>query len=267
MLDNCIKACEAKLDRDIPQTALMSILAGMIIAVAAAVSNMVTFSIDNVSVSKTISGLIFPFGLAMIVVLGADLFTGNCLTATTVFDGRRSWCDVATNLLMVYLANCVGAVMVAAIVVDSGVLDAGNGQLALYTIEVCARKAAVPFTRGLLLGFLCNVMVTIGVLMAYAANNTAGKMIGAYIPVAFFVMCGFEHIVANFYYFAAGEFAVSVPEYYALAVEAGVDTQAITNIASPLASVTIGNIVGGLFIAFIIYYGKREMRVSYEIRK
>ena len=107
------------------------------------------------------------------------------------------------------------------------------------------------------LGFFCNVLVTIGVLISLGSKDTIGRFIGAYMPVAFFVICGFEHSIANMYYVPTGIFAASNPAYQALAVQAGVN---LANVSwgsffmGNLLPVTLGNILGGLAISFIFWY-------------
>jgi len=122
-------------------------------------------------------------------------------------------------------------------------------------------KCAMPFGNALVLGVFCNVLVCAGVMMALCAKDVAGRSIGAYVPVALFVICGFEHCVANMFFIPAGLFALTVPKYVALAAEAGVNTTALTwanFLLKNLLPVTLGNLIGGVGFGVAIWAGNRK---------
>ena len=102
---------------------------------------------------------------------------------------------------------------------------------AVYTIRVGAAKCALPFGSALGLGVLCNLLVCLGVLAAASARETPGRLMGAFLPVCFFVLCGFEHSVANLYYIGAALMAAAVPQYASLAAAAGVDLAPLTPVS------------------------------------
>lgn len=229
----------------------------MLIALGGASTNTAVFGITDVWTAKTICALLFPFGLGMVVIMGAELFTGNCLMGITLLDGKCSLFQMIRSWVIVYLANFVGSLLVAGGCVWFGQMDLGQGQLAVYTMKVAAAKCAISFGNGIVLGFLCNFLVCLGVLMALSAKDSAGKIISAYLPVAFFVLCGFEHSVANMYYISAGLLAKSVPAYAELASQAGLDLSSLTLsnfLVSNLVPVTIGNILSGLFVSWIMWF-------------
>ena len=176
----------------------LGILAGILIGVGAVMANTAACGLQaNLSVSRVVCGLLFPFGLIMVIFTGAELFTGNCLITISALSGAVRWRDMARNLAAVYLGNLTGAVFLAALVVYSGQLDLSGGQLAVYTIQTAAAKCSLPFGRALVLGMLCNFLVCIGVMCALCGRDAPGKALGAYLPVCVFVICGFEHCVAN----------------------------------------------------------------------
>jgi formate/nitrite transporter len=227
---------------------LRAVLAGALVAFGAAVTNTAVHSIANVSAARIISGLLFPFGLGMVMLLGAELFTGNCMIPISVLEGKTTAARMLYNWGVVYLGNFFGALLLAAGCAYFGQMNYSGGGLAVYTIQVAAGKSAIPFFSGVALGFFCNVLVCAGVFCSLSARDTAGRIMGAYIPVAFFVICGFEHCIANMYYIPAGLFAMTVPEYARLAAEAGVDAVALTwggFFLGNLIPVTLGNILGG----------------------
>lgn len=261
IVKNYVETGKKKAEMPVIRMLLLGILAGALIAFGSAVSNTAVHSIENGSLAKLVSGLVFPFGLAMIVVLGAELFTGNSLIVISVCEKRITVLQMFRSWLVVYLANLLGAVLVAAGCAFFGQLSLSGGQLAVYTVKVAAAKTSLPFSNGVVLGFFCNFLVVIGVLMSLSAKDTAGKIMGAYLPVAYFVICGFEHCVANMYYIPAGIFAAGIPRYAGLAAEAGIDRSSLTwgnFFMANLLPVTIGNILGGVAAGVLFWAGQKE---------
>lgn len=242
---------------------LLAVLAGFFIAMGGAVTNTAAHSIGNVGVARIVCGLLFPFGLAMVVLTGAELFTGNTLITISVLDGKATAFEMLRNWGVVYLGNTAGAMLVAAGCAYGGQLNYSGGQLAVFTMKLAAGKCALPVGGAIILGILCNVLVTAGVLLSLSAKDLTGRVVGAYLPVAFFVICGFEHCIANLYYIPAGLFAKTIPAYAALAGESGVDLTALTwgnFLLRNLLSVTIGNIIGGTAMGALYWYchGRKE---------
>ena len=262
--ENYAQAGAAKTRSPAWRLLLLGVLAGFLIAMGGAVTNTAGHTIDNVGLMRVVSGLLFPFGLAMVVLTGAELFTGNTLITISVLDRRATVGGMLRNWALVYLGNTVGALLTAAGCVFSGQLDYSAGGLAVFTMKVAAGKCGLTFGHAVVLGVLCNVLVTLGVLLALSAKDLPGRVLGAYLPVAFFVICGFEHSIANLFYIPAGLFARSVPRYAALAAEAGLDLSVLTwgnFFLRNLLPVTLGNIlgggaVGGLFWACWLRKGK-----------
>ncbi|HJA64640.1 MAG TPA: formate/nitrite transporter family protein [Candidatus Intestinimonas stercoravium] len=255
-IDAYSTAGRTKLRRSASSLLLLGILAGAIIAVAAAATNTAVYGISDTWTLRTICALIFPFGLGLVVVTGAELFTGNCMLPITLLDGGGTIGQMLRNWVLVYIGNTLGALLVAGLCVFCGQLDYSSGALAVYTIRVGAGKCALSFWNGLGLGILCNVLVCLGVLAANSAKETAGRLLGAYLPVCFFVLCGFEHSVADLYYIGAALMAAAVPEYAAQAVAAGVDLAPLgmAGAVSALIPVTLGNILGGAGLGALLWY-------------
>ena len=244
---------------------LLAVLAGFFIAMGGAVTNTAAHTIDNVGTARVVCGLLFPFGLAMVVLTGAELFTGNTLITISVLDGQATVAGMLRNWGVVYLGNTVGAVLVAAGCAFGGQLNYSGGQLAVFTMKLAAGKCALPVGNAVILGVLCNVLVTTGVLLALSAKDLTGRVMGAYLPVAFFVICGFEHCIANLYYIPAGLFAKAIPAYAALAVESGVDISVLTWVnflLRNLLPVTAGNIMGGAAMGALFWYchGRKDVQ-------
>ena len=236
---------------------LMGAFSGLIIGMGSSVANTATFSfILNPSASRVISGLLFSFGLGIIMLTGMELFTGNCLICISVLEKKTKIKNVLYNWLFVYLGNFIGAFLLALAHVYAGQVALGNGSLAVHTIRVAANKCGMSFGSALVMGILCNIMVCLGVLVSLSAKDAAGRIIGAFIPIVFFVINGYEHCVANMYYIPAGLLANTVAVYAALASETGVDAEKLNIFGflfGNLLPVTIGNIIGGTIVGMSMW--------------
>ncbi len=221
---------KAKASMSLGKTLLLAILAGMFIALAG-----VGATFGNVYVNKVMGAAIFPAGLAMVIIAGSELFTGNCLLILPVLEKTITIGKMLRNLLIVYVGNLVGATLIATMTVWGGTFDG------IYdtVITTAVTKTALPFGTALLRGILCNILVCLAVWMAMAAKDVAGKIMGLFFPVFLFVLCGFEHCVANMFYLPAGIFAA---DKYDVAIE-GLSTYRMW--VGNLLPVTLGNIIGG----------------------
>lgn len=256
-IDTYAKLGAAKAKAPAVRLFLLGMLAGFFIAMAGAATNTAAFSFSSASAIKLICGLLFPFGLVMVILTGAELFTGNCLMAISLLARTAGAGGVARNLVTVYFGNFAGALLGAAACVLAGQFGLSGGALAVYTIKLAAAKCSLSFGRAFLLGVLCNILVCTAVVCAIMAKSLPGKAVGAYLPICFFVLCGFEHCVANMYYIPAGLFALAVPEYAGLALAAGVDVGALSwggFLLNNLLPVTLGNVLGGAGLAVLLWY-------------
>lgn len=254
---NYADAGVGKATRQGTQLFLLAIMAGAMIAFGSVISNTAAFGLTDPGLARLVSGLVFPFGLGMVMLTGAELFTGNTLLIIPVLERRIGWGGVLRNWLIVYAGNAVGSVLVAASCVWFGQMELGGGKLAVYAVKVAATKSGLPPVNAFVLGILCNVLVTIAVLMCLGARDVAGKVLGVYLPIATFVIAGFEHSIANQFYGPAGLFAMERASYATLVADAGIDTAPLTwlgYLTHNLIPVTLGNIVGGLVVGFVYWY-------------
>ena len=236
---------------------VLGIAAGLLIGLGAVTSSTAAHALTDAGMVRLVSGLIFPIGLIMVILLGTELFTGNALMVTAAIDGRITWGGLARNWALVYLGNFVGAVLLAAGMAFFGQLNIGGGDLAVYTAKVAAAKADLPWGNAFVLGTFCNLMVCIAVYLGNTAQETSGRIMGIYVPIMGFVLAGFEHCVANMYYIPAGIFANMNAAYAGLIAEAGINTAALnfgTFITANLIPVTLGNIVGGVAVGLVMYF-------------
>ena len=255
---NLVRSCKAKAELSLSRMLPLAILAGMLIAFGGAVTNTAGYDLSSFSMVRLVSGLLFPLGLGMVILSGAELFTGNCLMVLTLLEREITTAQMLKSWFWVYFGNAVGGLLVAAGCAFSGQLGYSAGKLAVFGIRLAAGKCALPFGNAVVQGFFCNLLVCLGVLLSGSAKDTLGKIAGAYLPVCYFVICGFEHCIANLFYIPVGLFAQMVPEYAQLAVAAGVDTAALNwgqMLFGNLIPVTLGNILGGTAVGLLFRAG------------
>ena len=248
------------------RTFVLAVLAGMFIALAGCGASAASCTIGG-SGGKLIGACVFPAGLTLVILAGSELFTGNCLLLLPVLQREITPGAMVKNWTIVYLGNFAGSLLIAWMAAASHQLGMFEGQLAVSAVRTAAAKASMPFMDGFLKGILCNMLVCLAVWVSFGAKDAAGKIIGLFYPIVVFVVCGFEHSIANMYYCPAGLFAMSRSEYAALAAgESGGLTWGNFFLKN-LIPVTLGNIVGGaVFVGaaywFVYLRGKDVQQVS-----
>lgn len=220
---------------------LLGVFAGMFIASAG-----VGATFGNVYGGKIAGACIFTAGLAMVVVAGSELFTGNNLMVIALFNRKIKLHQLLKNWLLVFLGNFIGALFVAVVAVISGAFD----QIPDTVVATANVKVNLGFFEALLKGIMCNFLVCIAVWMATAASTVTGKIAAVFLPIMLFVLCGFEHSIANMFYIPAGMITGAIN---------GISAPAITEfLLNNLLPVTIGNIIGGAILVaggyFLAYH-------------
>ena len=256
-----MNAARGKTELPLLRMILLGIFAGMFIAGGASASSLAMHAISNVGLARLVAGAIFPVGLMMIILVGGELFTGDCLMIMGCVHGKFSAAKMIKVLVVVYLSNFVGSVLFAELVNLSGQYSYTNGLLGAFTIKVAMGKVNLSFAAAFASGILCNIFVCMAVLMAAAAKDISGKIWAIFFPILAFIVSGYEHCVANMYYIPAGIFAASNETYVARAMEAYGYTAAqladlnwINLVVKNLIPVTLGNIVGGMiFVGLPLY--------------
>lgn len=239
---------------------ILGILAGAFIAFGAQASNMATHTIADVATAKLIGGLIFPAGLILVLMAGAELFTGNNLMILALCERKITLIQLLRSWVVVYAGNLVGSVLIAILISWSGQLNYTGGLLGAVTIKAAAGKVALPFFPAVVLGVLCNWLVCLAVWTSFGAKDGISKAVCVFFPIWTFVASGFEHSVANMYYIAAGIFAKCHPSYVAKAIEAGASQSVIDALnwssmfTGNLIPVTLGNIIGGAGFVGLVYW-------------
>lgn len=260
IIDNNIKTGINKVNLPKFQMILLGIIAGMFIAFGGSASSMAMHGIEDVGLARTVAGAIFPCGLMLIILVGGELFTGNCLISIAVFSKKVSVYKMVSNLVVVYFSNMIGATFITFCIFASGQFDYSNGGLGAFTIKVALGKVNIAPERALLSGMLCNILVCLAIFMAGSSRDVIGKILAIFFPIWVFVISGFEHCVANMFYIPAGIFASTNDTYVAKAQELygitreQIDQISLSGFAKNLLPVTVGNIIGGMIFVGLIFF-------------
>jgi len=229
---------------------VLSLLAGFYIAFGAQLSTVVTQDaalFTGQGIARLLGGSVFSIGLMLVVICGAELFTGNSLLTGAALHGEISWAKLLENWGLVLAGNFIGSLFFAWLMFESRLWE--QGTVADQAIRIAAYKCKLSFSTAFIRGILCNWLVCLAVFMATSARDVSGKLLACYIPIMTFVASGFEHSVANMYFiptglFVSAELQRSDPalNWYGFVV-------------GNLMPVTLGNIVGGVvFVACAYWY-------------
>lgn len=218
---------------------LLGILAGIFIGLGGLGNIIFTQTLAGIDpgLAKFAGAMVFPVGLMLVVVCGAELFTGNNLMSLAVMEKKITLGQMFRNWGLVYIANFIGSLFLVLIVFYSGTL---TGDAATKAIAVAEGKVALTVSQAFFKGILCNVIVVLAVWMATAAQDITSKIFACWFPIMLFVLCGFEHSVANMFFMPMGMILGANVTFIQLIVN--------------LVPVTLGNIVGGAIIIPFMYH-------------
>ena len=245
------------------QMLALAVLAGAFIALGAVFATTVTAGSSRIlsfGVTKLLGGLVFCLGLILVVVAGAELFTGNNLIVMAWAGGKVSTRLLLRNWGIVYVGNFVGAGMTAVLVFLSGQYALGNGAVGLNALNIANAKVNLGFGQAIVLGVLCNALVCLAVWLCMSARTTTDKILAIIFPITAFVAAGFEHSIANMYFIPVG-----------LLIKAGANASfwggGLDFVAGDYANltwgnffvanllpVTIGNMIGGAVMVGAVYW-------------
>jgi formate/nitrite transporter len=224
------------------RTATLGLLAGAFIAFGGMFFTLVmTDSGLGFGPARLLGGLAFSLGLVLVVVGGAELFTGNNLIVMAWAARKVMTSELLRNWGLVYLSNLAGALGCVVLVYFSGTLELGGGAVARTASAIAEAKVGLGFVEAFSRGILCNTLVCLAVWLCFAAHSVSGKILAIFLPVSAFVALGFEHSVANMYLIPVGM----------LAGPGGFD---LAGFAGNLLPVTLGNIVGGGVFVALVYW-------------
>ena len=209
-------------------------------------------------VIRLLAGLVFCLGLILVVIGGAELFTGNNLIVMAWASGKVSGKDLLRNWLIVYVGNFVGAVSTAALMFFTKQYTFGSSAVGIAALKTAVTKCELTFWQALALGVLCNALVCMAVWLTYSARSTIDKIAAIIFPITAFVAAGFEHSIANMYFIPYALFVKGFDAEFMAGVGEKVshlDVLTWSNFfLKNLIPVTIGNIIGGAVLVAAVYW-------------
>jgi len=241
---------------------LLAILAGAFIALGAVLSTAATAGLGGelpYGLVKLVGGVTFCLGLILVVVAGAELFTGNNLIVMAWASGKVPTSKLLRNWGIVYFGNLIGSLATVALVFASGHFDSGGGVVGQNALAIALAKSQLGFTQAVVLGILCNALVCLAVWLCMSARSTTDRILAILFPITAFVAAGFEHSVANMYFIPAGLLLKEGgnPALLEHAAAGGADLASLswtTFLAGNLLPVTLGNIIGGTVLVGLVYW-------------
>jgi formate transporter FocA len=239
----------------------LSVMAGAFISIGAIFSTTVSAGAADMpfGVTRLLAGLVFSLGLILVIVGGAELFTGNNLIVMAWASGKVTTWQVLRNWAIVYLGNFVGSFATAVLMFFSGQYTFGRGVVGVAALTVANTKSDLDFVSAIALGIMCNALVCLAVWLTFSARSTTDRIMAIIPPITAFVAAGFEHSIANMYFILIGLFikAGASPSFWEMIKKTPADYAALTwqnFFINNLLPVTIGNIIGGAVLVGAVYW-------------
>ena len=245
------KAGSAKAALPLGKAFLLAVMAGFYIGLGATFMLVVkTDTGVGFGLSSLLGGVAFALGLTLVLIAGAELFTGNSLMTIGLLSKKYTLTQLLSRWGVVYLGNLVGSLLLALILYLGAFHTLGGGAVGETIVSVAAAKASLAPNVVFFRGILCNVLVCLAVWMGFAATSLADKFVAAVVPVAGFVACGFEHCVANMFFIPLGLLTQGA---------LGLDTVTVAGMVQNIIFATLGNLVGGaVFVAAAYWFIYRK---------
>ena len=249
----------SKAGLDTTRTFVLAVLAGAFIALGAMFATVVTAGASDVpyGLARLAGGVVFTLGLVLVVVAGAELFTGHNLIVMAWADRRVTLGRLLRNWGIVYAGNLVGALATALLVYAARQYEFGDGAVGLNALAIANTKASLGWGQAVALGILCNALVCLAVWLSYGARSLTDKFFAILLPISAFVAAGFEHCVANMFFIPMGLLVKSDDAFVSAQGDAAPDLATLTwqrFVGANLVPVTLGNIVGGAVMVGAIYW-------------
>ncbi len=250
------KAGVTKGNMDFLSMFVLSILAGIFIAFGAALYTLVTHDTHlPLGMTKLIGGIVFCLGLILVIIAGAELFTGNTLVVMAYVSRKITLEQLMRNWVIVFVGNFVGSIAIALLVFESGHFAMGSWAVGAKALAIANGKVHLTFGQAFIRGVLCNMLVCLAVWLCFSGRSVTDKILAIIFPITAFVALGFEHCVANMYFIPVGLLLKSNP--HVLAAAGNIDLSGLTAsgfLVRNLLPVTLGNMVGGVFLVAGIYW-------------
>jgi formate transporter len=235
----------------------LAVLAGAFIALGGVFATVALTGAAPWGATRVLAGVVFSVGLILVVVGGAELFTGNNLIVMAWAGGRIGTPALLKNWGVVYAGNFLGAVSVSLAVYVAGTHHAGGGAFGATALRIAADKLRPDFVQAVVLGILCNVLVCLAVWLTYSARTTADRILAIVPPISVFVAAGFEHSVANMYFIPLGLLIAALDPGFVTAGGLEASARLLTwggFLGRNLVPVTIGNVIGGALLVGGVYW-------------
>ncbi|MCF8069776.1 MAG: formate transporter FocA [Desulfobacterales bacterium] len=251
-----------KAQMDIVDTFVLSLLAGAFISLGAVFATTIatgSIGIIPYGVRQLLSGFVFSLGLVLVIVGGAELFTGNAMIIMAWAGKKVSTISLLKNWIVVFIGNLVGSIATVILVFISEQYTFGNGAVGNTALMTANAKSGLDFFQAIALGILCNALVCLAVWLTFSARSTTDRILAIIPPITAFVAAGFEHSIANMYFIPMGNLIKSYasPSFWVAIGKTPSDFMNITwnnFIFNNLVPVTIGNIIGGGFLVAAVYW-------------
>ncbi len=259
------------------QTFLLGILAGVYIAIGAQFATFViSDSTLHFGLNSLIAGIVFSLGLMLVVVGGAELFTGNCLIIMGYISKRITTYEMLNNWVVSFAGNLVGSLTMVCWMSQTHQWEFFHNMVGAKALLIANTKVNLDFTTALARGVLCNSMVCLAVWLCFSGRSVADKILSIVFPIGGFVASGFEHCVANMYFIPMGVVLKKHPEVVAAAEKMAGKTLDLSQLTwrgffvNNLFPVTLGNIVGGVILVGIMFwfvYLRPHLNLSFSVKQ
>jgi len=250
-----------KINRDFFSTFTLAVMAGLFIGLGAA---FFTYTIHDstlsVGLTKLIGGFVFSLGLILVIITGAELFTGNNLIVMAFVSRKITLVQLLRNWGIVFAGNLVGSLIVVFLIFMSGMWTAGDATVGLKALMIANGKMSLTFWQAVSKGILCNILVCLAVYLCFSGRSVTDKILAILFPITAFVALGFEHSIANMYFIPAGLLLKHSPEILTATQKTLGGIPDLSNltisgfILKNLLPVTLGNIIGGTFFVGIAHW-------------
>ena len=250
-----------KSNRDFFSTFTLAMMAGLFIALGAVFFTFVIHDSGlSVGLTKLIGGFVFSLGLILVIITGAELFTGNNLIVMAFVSRKITLGQLLNNWSIVFIGNFVGSLIVVFLIFLTGMWTAGNASVGVTALTIANAKVNLTFWQALSKGILCNILVCLAVYLCFSGRSVTDKILAILFPITAFVALGFEHSIANMYFIPAGLLLKNSPEVLAAAQDMLGQVPDLSNLTmygflvDNLLPVTIGNIIGGTIFVGLAHW-------------
>ena len=251
------KAGVSKSTTDPLRVLALAVLAGVFIALGSTFFTVVIYdsSLINAGLLRLMGGLVFCLGLVLVVVAGAELFTGNNLIVMAYVEKKVTLQQVLANWGIVFVGNFMGALGILVLIYLSGHWQIDSGAVGAKALAIANYKVNLTWMEAFTRGILCNILVCLAIWLTFAGRTVVDKVLAIIFPITAFVALGFEHCVANMYLIPAGLLIQQQPEFAQLAASMNLENLTTTNfLTANLLPVTLGNLVGGSVFVGLFYW-------------